>query len=139
MGRGGCLGWGNGRLLPMPDPSHNHPALRDRRRTLRRGATPAERQLWKRLRARRLDGWRWRRQYSVGPYVLDFFCPEVRLAIELDGNVHGDPARAAYDGERERWLAEAGVRVVRFENRRVTEQVDLVVEAIRQALGNGEG
>lgn len=114
---------------------HNLRALRSRRRALRSGMTPAERRLWKQIRRRQLDGWRWRRQYSVGAYVLDFFCPAARLAVELDGVVHEDPARAAYDSERERWLWEAeGIRVIRFENREVMERVEVVVEAIRLSL-----
>lgn len=114
---------------------HNLRPLRARRRALRSNMTPAERSLWKHLRRRQLDGWRWRRQYSVGSYVLDFFCPAARLAVELDGAVHQDPARAEYDSERERWLWEAeGIRVVRFENREAMERVEVVVEAIRQSL-----
>ena len=118
----------------MSRQTHNDPALRDHRRALRRNATPAERRLWKHLRRRQIDGWRFRRQYSVGPFVLDFYCPEACLGIELDGSVHDDPARAAYDGEREGRLREEGVRVIRFENRLVMEQVDVVVAAIQHAL-----
>ena len=118
----------------MSRQTHNHPALREHRRALRHGATPAERRLWKQLRKRQVGGWRFRRQYSVGPFVLDFYCPEARLGVELDGSAHDDPTRPAYDGERERRLGEEGVRVIRFENRLVMEQVDVVVAAIRHAL-----
>lgn len=99
--------------------------------------TPAERRLWKHLRRRQVDGWRWRRQYSVGAYVLDFFCPAASLGIELDGDVHRDPSRAVYDTERERWLEEvAGVRRIRFENREVMGRVEVVVEATRAAIAS---
>ncbi len=71
----------------------------------------------------------------MGAYVLDFFCPAARLAVELDGEVHRDPLRAASDAERERWLREAeGIRVVRFENERVWRDFDRVVDGIRMAL-----
>ena len=115
---------------------HNLRPLRAQRRALRRDATPAERRLWAALRRRQLDGWRWRRQYSVGCYVLDFFCPAARLAIELDGSVHDDPARAAYDYERTRWLWRVeGIRVIRFENAAVCSALDVVIEAIPAELG----
>jgi very-short-patch-repair endonuclease len=78
-------------------------------------------------------GWlRWRRQFGVGPYVLDFYCPEARLAIELDGAVHHDPERRYADLKRTRALATEGIAVLRFENRELFERIDAVIEAIAQ-------
>lgn len=108
----------------------NRPRQKATRRRLRRDATPAERRLWTALRGRRLGGHRFRRQHGVGPYVLDFYCPAARLAIELDGAVHADPQRAAYDAARTHHLTALGIRVLRFENRQVLETLDVVAEAI---------
>ena len=64
---------------------YNRPAQKDTRRRLRTDGTPAEAALWTRLKARRLGGFRWRRQFGVGPYVLDFYCPAARLAVRPSG------------------------------------------------------
>jgi len=104
------------------------------RRHLRNHGTPAEAALWLLLKNCQLRGRRFRRQHSAGPYVLDFYCPAERLAIELDGAVHDDPARRAYDDARTAWLAERGIRVVRFENRLVFEHPEAVLEAIAAAF-----
>ena len=122
----------------MSRQSHNSPHLRERRRSLRAFATPAEKRLWTHLRRRQADGWRWRRQYSVGPYILDFFCPAARLAVELDGRIHDDPARASYDYRREVQLREEGITVVRLRNDVVMHQIDLAVEAIRYRLRHSQ-
>lgn len=112
---------------------HKRPALKPIRRDLRRHATAAESKLWKLLRRRQLAGLRFRRQHSIGPYVVDFYCPEVRLVVELDGAVHDDPLRAAYDAARESYLEGLGLRVLRFGNERVMRQADLVLDAIAEA------
>ena len=74
----------------MNEHLHNEPARKARRRRLRREATDAERRMWRVSRARRMAGLKLFRQYGVGPYILDFCCPERRLAIEVDGGQHGD-------------------------------------------------
>lgn len=84
-------------------------------RTLRHAMTPAEHVLWTGLR-RYGAGARFRRQHPVGPFILDFCCPALRLAIELDGSVHDDPAHARHDAARTEWLAARGYRVQRFRN-----------------------
>ena len=104
--------------------------LKTFRQQLRKNATPAERKMWQYLRNRRLGGRKFKRQYSVGPYILDFFCNEESPAIELDGSVHDDPMRRDYDDKRTAYLHEQGIRVVRFENREVFEHPDIVVDAI---------
>ncbi len=122
----------------MSRDDHNLKRLKRIRRDLRRRTTPAERTLWQMLKRRQLDGLKFRRQYSVGRYVVDFFCPEARLAVELDGAVHDDPLRSESDREREVFLRAEGIRVLRFENRLVFEQGDLVAEAIRAAARQGQ-
>ncbi|WP_420456345.1 endonuclease domain-containing protein [Rubrivirga sp.] len=119
-----------------PDPyPNNKPWQAHTRQRLRTDGTPAEAALWRRLQRRQLGGLRFRRQFGVGPYVLDFYCPAARLAVELDGAVHDDPARAAYDATRTHHLARVGVRVIRFENRRVFDEPDAVLAAIAEAAG----
>ncbi len=113
-----------------PDRLHNRKALTARRRTLRNAATPAEKALWKRLQKSQLKGRKFRRQHSIGPYIIYFYCPAEKLAVELDGAPHDDPFRRDYDVEREAFLKEQGVRVVRFENREVFEDPSRVTEAI---------
>ena len=109
---------------------HDLPQHTPVRRHLRRHGTPAEAALWRLLQRRQLHGRRFRRQHSVGPYVLDFYCPEERLAIELDGAVHSAPAQAAYDAERTRALEALGLRVIRFENGAVFAAPEGVLAAI---------
>ncbi|MFL6797130.1 MAG: endonuclease domain-containing protein [Xanthobacteraceae bacterium] len=99
-----------------------------RARTLRRDATHVERQLWQKLRAGQVAGVRFRRQHPAGPYSVDFYCPALGLAIELDGGQHAlEPRR---DRVRDAWLADHGVTVVRFWNSDVTENLSGVLEAI---------
>jgi very-short-patch-repair endonuclease len=105
-----------------------------RRRELRREATIAEKLLWWRLRARQLEGAKFRRQHPVGPYIVDFYCAERGLAVELDGGQHFTDEGKAYDERRTEYLAAQGVRVIRFSNGEIFEELEGVVEAIRQTL-----
>ena len=114
-------------------PLHNRRRQKRLRQRLRTHGTPAEAALWSRLQRRQLAGFKWRRQFGVGPYVLDFYCPQTRLAVELDGAVHGRPDQRAYDAERTDALAAVGVTVLRFENRLVFERPDAVLATILDA------
>ncbi len=87
-------------------------AMTERARLLRASSTPSERILWEALRGRRLAGTKWRRQQKLGRFVVDFFCAESALAVEIDGAVH--LGREDLDAERQGILERAGVRVVRF-------------------------
>ena len=101
-------------------------------RQLRRQATPAERCLWDALRKRRV-GWRkWRRQHLIAGYIVDFYCTEVRIAIEVDGEVHR--GREDEDARRTEHLAAVGVRVVRFTNDDVLYDLERVLEAISEIV-----
>jgi len=108
----------------------NRPEMKAIRRDLRNNATPAEAALWRLLQRRQLAGRKFRRQHSIDRYVLDFYCPQERLAVELDGEVHEDPARRRYDVERQAALEALGVQVLRFENREVLQAPDIVAAAI---------
>lgn len=85
-----------------------------RARVFRRELTLPEVLLWQDLRKKRVDGLRFRRQHAVGAYVLDFYAPVHRLAVEVDGASHDSGDRAAHDARRDRWLFEQGIRVLRF-------------------------
>ena len=99
-------------------------------RQLRRDATDVEKALWEALRNRQLDGFKFRRQTSVEPYVVDFLCIEAKLIIELDGGQHNEDA----DRPRTEFLNAQGLSVLRFWNHDVVENFDGVAEAIRLAL-----
>jgi very-short-patch-repair endonuclease len=87
-----------------------------RARALRRRQTDEEKQLWRALRGGRFTGFKWRRQHPVGEYTLDFYCHHALLAVELDGFHHGLPEQACHDEERSKFLASAGIEVLRFWN-----------------------
>jgi very-short-patch-repair endonuclease len=91
------------------------PEKMHRARRLRREATPAERILWSGLRGAQL-GTSFRRQHPVGPYILDFYSPSLRLAVELDGDQHGRALGRERDARRDAWLGGKGIRVLRFWN-----------------------
>ena len=90
------------------------------------------------LKGRRLGGCKFRRQHSVGLYVLDFYCPSESLGIELDGSVHDDPARRTYDVKRQEALEAEGIRVLRFENRTVLRTPGVVLTTISEAFANDD-
>ena len=114
----------------MDEHLHSRPGLKKLRRKLRCQQTPTERILWQRLRNRQLSGRKFKRQYSMGPYIVDFYCPAETLAIELDGEPHNAPNRQDYDAARESYLQAQGIRIVRFENGEILERLPLVLEAI---------
>ena len=104
-------------------------------RSLRRNQTDAEKKLWYHLRDRRLDGWKFRRQHSVGPYVLDLYCADAKLVIEVDGGQHDYDEHRNHDEKRTAYLISQGLNVMRFWNNEVMENTVGVLEAIREALG----
>ncbi|NOT01876.1 MAG: DUF559 domain-containing protein [Phycisphaerales bacterium] len=102
-------------------------------RSLRRDAPFPERILWRRLRGGQMGGHRFRRQHVVGPYIADFFCPDASLVIELDGLSH--EGCHEYDAVRSRYMEDCGLRVVRFSNDEVVQNVDDVVYRIGLEVG----
>jgi very-short-patch-repair endonuclease len=100
-------------------------------RKLRKSMTDAERALWRRLRDRRLGGWRFRRQEPIDRYVVDFICFEGRLVIEVDGGPHAD---SESDKRRDAYLQSHGFRVLRFWNNDVLSNSDGVLQTIVEAL-----
>ncbi len=108
---------------------------KEKRRVLRQENVPAERLLWARLSDRQVGGHKFRRQYSVGPYILDFYCPTRRLAVELDGESHASAEAQADDAVRTEFLNALNIQVGRFINRDVYSRIDAVVEALLVLTG----
>jgi very-short-patch-repair endonuclease len=108
-------------------------ALVQQARTLRRLATPAERLLWRHVRGNQL-GVRVRRQQPVGPFIVDFFVPAVRVVIEIDGSVHDPAHERVRDAERQRQLEAVGFRVLRFRNDEVLADPNGVLARLKEAL-----
>jgi very-short-patch-repair endonuclease len=103
-------------------------------RRLRHESTDCERLLWQRLRNRQIGGFKFRRQYPLPPYVLDFYCAELGLAVELDGGQHFSDEAQRKDAERSRYLGTRGIRVIRFSNHEVLLQMpEVLAEILRQA------
>ncbi|HQZ70656.1 MAG TPA: endonuclease domain-containing protein [Anaerolineae bacterium] len=103
-------------------------------RHLRQRMTDAQRLLWSRLRGRQMDGFRFRKQHPVERFVLDFYCPAAKLAIEVDGGQHNEPSGQARDAERTQMLDHAGIRVLRFWNHEVLGNLDVVMHVIWAVL-----
>lgn len=114
----------------------NHPVTKEFRQQLRREETPTERMLWKRLRSKQLDGFRFRQQHGFGPYVLDFYCPKLRLCIELDGSVHDSDEQQQRDAERTMFLNQNRIKVIRFKNEEVEEDIEKVLSTIRKYIND---
>ncbi len=110
------------------------PALLGLARRLRQEHSDAEQLMWALVRNRRLGGFKFRRQHPVDPYVLDFYCEEAKLAVELDGGQHNTEDGRRHDERRTEFLARQGIRVVRFWNHEALAETKAVLEAIAQAL-----
>jgi very-short-patch-repair endonuclease len=110
--------------------TRNDLALKGRRREFRRNQTDAEKLLWNRLRKKQFYGLKFFRQYSIGSYVIDFYCSKLALAIELDGGHHNEEQRREYDEARSEYLMAHGINVMRFWNNEVIKNIDGVLERI---------
>lgn len=117
---------------------NNLPHLKTFRRELRNNLTPAEAKFWKIVQNKQLEGRKFRRQHSVGNYILDFYCPAEKLAIELDGQVHFNDTAREYDYERKLFLEYYGIKVLRFENKRVFEDLEWMLDVIKNNFGWNE-
>jgi very-short-patch-repair endonuclease len=104
---------------------------RDHAKSMRSGMTDAEKALWRMLRAKRLEAFKFQRQLPIGPYIVDFACPSQRLIIEADGSQH---AVSAHDARRDAWLAEQGWQVLRFWNQEILTNHEGVWRSIAAAL-----
>jgi very-short-patch-repair endonuclease len=96
--------------------------------------TEGERKLWFLLRRKKLSGFRFRRQATIGPYIADFFCPKAKFIVELDGGPHSNEEQMYKDAARTRWLEAHGCRVIRFWNLDVFKHPNEVLDAVYDAL-----
>jgi very-short-patch-repair endonuclease len=113
------------RLVPIPVRT-----LKSRAQILRAEPTPAEQAMWEILRDRRLEGIKFRRQKPISIFVADFYCPELKLVVELDGDVHADPRQAAHDENRDFYLRSVGCTILRFPNHDLFENREAVLTKI---------
>ena len=104
------------------------PEMLERAKELRREMTPAEKILWKHLKANRLNGLHFRRQQVVHGYFPDFYCHQHELVVELDGGIH--ELQKEYDAEREEYLISLGFRIIRFKNEEITNNLKGVLQKI---------
>ena len=115
---------------------HNNTSLRMIRKKLRNKATVAESTLWKYLKNSQLKGIKFRRQHSIGDYIVDFYCPSARLAIELDGAVHTYDIINERDRNKTIFLEKMNIRLLRFENKLVFSNLEAVLGEILSCLNN---
>jgi len=113
---------------------YNIKALKDRRKRLRNKMTEAEIFLWSKIKNKQLAGYRFRRQYSVGRYIVDFYCPKLKLAIELDGGHHNQEEQIIYDEERTKYLNSLNIKVVRYWNHEVLKGIGYVLEDLENKI-----
>lgn len=113
---------------------YNKKILKERRVELRKNLTLPEKILWHCLNKRQLKGHKFFRQYGVGPYILDFYCPEARIAIELDGESHLPEDQKLYDIERTRYLNGNNIKVIRFWNDEIIGDIEDVILRISGSI-----
>lgn len=114
---------------------YNSPELKERRKELRNNSTPEEIILWNELRYKKL-GHKFVRQYGVLHYILDFYCPRKRLAIELDGSQHNLEENKAHDNARTSFLKKQNIEVLRFPNHEIRNDLTNVCLKINHRLNN---
>src|SRR3989344_346581 len=98
-----------------------------KRKLLRRNTPLPENILWQALRNRKVSGQKFKRQFSIGRYVVDFYCPALRLAIEIDGSYHDEKSVNEYDLERHRFVESLGLHCLHFKNKDVEKNTNCVI------------
>jgi very-short-patch-repair endonuclease len=106
----------------------------DRANALRKEMTEAEQTLWSVIRKRQLLGCKFRRQHPINQFIADFYCHEKKLVVEVDGGYHNEPTQAEYDQQRTYELEKIGIRVLRFSNEEIKDDIEAVLEKIREYL-----
>ncbi len=114
---------------------HNQKRSKQLPRAFRKNQTDAEGKLWQQLRNKQIEGYKFYRQYSIGKYILDFYCPRKRLAIELDGDQHAYESSRESDKNRSEFLKTQRIKAVRFWNNEIYNNLDGILFKIREELG----
>ncbi|MGD0339105.1 MAG: endonuclease domain-containing protein [Bacteroidota bacterium] len=112
----------------------NRPDQKEKRRFLRRHATASERIMWQVLRGKQLLGYKFRRQYSIGAFVVDFYSSKLKLVIELDGRSHRSLSAREYDSMRQIWIEKYGIRFLRFKDEDVINKTKEVICKIKEFI-----
>jgi very-short-patch-repair endonuclease len=112
----------------------NNKSEKFKRKELRKNATKAEKILWKHLKGKQLSGFKFRRQYSIDKFVIDFYCTKLKLAIELDGSVHEPDHMKIYDIKREEIIKTFGITFLRFKNFEIFQNLEHVLNDISNKL-----
>lgn len=113
---------------------YNRKELKTRRQELRRNQTKAELKLWEYIRNRQIEGIKFRRQFSIDNFVVDFYSPELKFAIEADGDTHFKDEEVLKDVRRQKHLEKYGIRFLRFTNIEILEAPDFVINKIRENI-----
>ncbi len=115
----------------MKERLQSYTAYKERRKNLRNLPTMAELVLWQKLKQSQL-GHKFRRQQSIGYYIVDFYCPEVKIVVEIDGSIHGERDRPEKDTQRQQWLEEQGFTILRYRNDQIKYEIDPVLQDIKR-------
>lgn len=113
---------------------YNQTSEKQKRQALRKNMPSAEKIVWAKLRNKQIEGCKFRRQYSIDKFVVDFYSPELRLAIEIDGDSHDWEGAQEYDRDRQAFLESKGTRFLRFRNQEVYQDIDAVMDKIRKVI-----
>ena len=121
----------------MPRATRGQAGYLGLKRRLCSNMTNPETRLWSRRRARQLQGLKFRRQHGIGPYIVDFYCPEQSLVIEVDGDSHADADQILKDQLRDRYFQSLGLHVIRYINDDILKNLDGVLENLAERLPSG--
>ncbi len=113
---------------------HYEKKLKKFARNLRRNMTDAERFFWSKVRSRQLQGYQFYRQKPIGIYIVDFYCPVAKLVVEIDGGQHFDDQKMKKDKKRDAFLTGLGLRILRFSDREIFENIEGVIENVLEEL-----
>jgi len=116
----------------------NKTDVKEKHRALRKRMPPAEVILWSKLRSKGLNGCKFRRQYSIGSYIVDFYCPQIKLVIEVDGDSHFVDGADSYDRNRQAIIESLGISFLRFTNRDVYERLEGVINTILERISKSD-
>lgn len=114
----------------------NKSSEKEKRRNFRKNQTFCEKIMWTYLRDRKTLGYKFKRQFSIDHYVIDFYCPELKLAIELDGSIHDIPDQKEYDALRQEYLEKFGITFCRITNDELMSNANMAFNKIEQGISN---
>ena len=110
----------------------NKTAEKEKRRDLRNNLTEAEKIVWNKIRSKQINGKKFRRQVSIGSYVVDFYCSELKLIVEIDGGIHETADAKEYVNYRDTYMQSLGLTVIRYKNDDIFNNIDTVIENIEK-------